>query len=168
MMFTVQRFGKWLCLYVLTLSAAHAQSAYVSRNSLLMEVGGNGMFGSINFERHITKTPLVSVRAGLGYYRQGGRSFITVPVGANLLLRLKKHPNWFADLGLGMTYSPHNSFLFGDSGTPLTPYTLAFVPSLGLRYYARSGTMFRVSITPLHDKYDRQAWFGAAIGLPLN
>ena len=40
------------------------------RNTIFVEALGNGLFGSINYERQLTKEPGLSVRAGIGFYTE--------------------------------------------------------------------------------------------------
>jgi hypothetical protein len=59
------------------------------QNNLFIEAGGNGLFGSVNYERMITKEPGLSLRAGIGIYTEKA-FYLTLPVGINYLFPLKK------------------------------------------------------------------------------
>ena len=57
----------FLSLNLVTLS--FGQNSF-KKNDIYVEAGGNGLFGSINYERQITNAPGLGVRAGIGFYSE--------------------------------------------------------------------------------------------------
>jgi hypothetical protein len=127
--------------------------------SAFLELGGNGLGFSANFDARFKKEDKgLGFRAGIGFFpgvRAGDNSvtifswptILSVPVGINYLAG--KAPNYF-EAGLGTTYlyaKGHFTFFF--FGTDGTLRQLVFIPSAGYRY-AKPGRsfQFRISITP--------------------
>ena len=49
------------------------------KNTVFVEALGNGLFGSINYERQLTKEPGLSLRAGIGFYTEYD-FYLTLPL----------------------------------------------------------------------------------------
>jgi len=73
------------------------------KNDIYLEAGGNGLFGSVNYERQLTKTPGLGARIGVGFYTENA-FYLTIPVGINYLFKLKNDKS-FIDAGLGATWT---------------------------------------------------------------
>lgn len=94
-----------LLLAILTFSAASyitGQSTF-QKNNIYVEAGGNGLFGSVNYERQLTKEPEFGVHFGVGFYTEKA-FYLTFPAGINYLFKLKRE-NSFIDAGLGYTWT---------------------------------------------------------------
>ena len=162
----------WLIL-LLTLSTTFAQA---QSNNVFVELGGNGILYSINYDRMITRK--ISVRAGWGpfalYSTDGlgnsGKVIVHfVPVLANLLLG----GDHKLEIGGGVTFVKVNgtinfagkSYDGSESGTVQTVL-------LGYRYQKADapGFLFRVSITPIRiptsasSKATFFPWGGVSLG----
>ena len=111
------------------------------KNTVYVEAGGNGLFGSISYERQLMQAPGLGARIGVGVYAEYG-SWVTIPVGIDYLFPLKS-PNAFIDAGLGITWTSH------DEKTGKGLYFVNYVPSLGYRKNAPNNLMWRVSVTPV-------------------
>ena len=62
-----------ICLFVSIISFAQENQKSNSgnlKNTVFVEALGNGLFGSINYERQLTKEPGLSLRAGIGFYTE--------------------------------------------------------------------------------------------------
>ena len=131
-----------------------AQTSF-KQNTFYLEAGGNGLFGSVNYERQLTKEPGFGARIGIGFYSEGA-FWVTIPAGINYLFPLK-HAS-FIDAGLGVTWTGH------DEKSSKGLYFFNFVPSIGYRKSAPHDVMWRISLTPVANKYGFVPWVGASVG----
>ena len=98
------------CLLFFT-QLLHAQSTF-KKNDIYLEAGGHGLFGSVNYERQLTKSPGLGVRMGLGFYTENA-FYLTIPAGINYLFKLPGN-NSFIDAGIGGSWTKMDGRLFGD------------------------------------------------------
>jgi hypothetical protein len=143
------------CLIFLIVTFANGQPAF-KKNDIYLEAGGNGLFGSVNYERQLTKEPGLGARIGLGFYSEDA-FYVTLPAGINYLFKLK-NPKSFIDAGLGITWTGI------DEKNPRGLHFINFVPSIGYRRHTSKNVMWRISITPVINKYGFVPWAGASIG----
>ena len=134
----------------------HLDKAILKKNDIYLEAGGNGLFGSVNYERQLTKEPGLGIRIGVGFYSENSFN-VTVPVGINYLFNLK-NPKSFIDAGLGVTLAGI------DENILLGLHFINFVPSIGYRKHTSKDLMWRISVTPVINKYGFVPWVGASIG----
>ena len=132
------------------------------KNDIYLEAGGNGLLGSINYERQLTKQPGLGVRIGLGFY-PAHALYLTIPVGINYLFQLKNDKS-FIDAGLGVTWTRSEATLIGGNRHYAGDYFTNFIPSIGYRRHAANNIMWRVSVTPVANKYGFAPWLGASLG----
>lgn len=132
------------------------------RNDIYFEGGGNGLFASVNYERQLTKQPGLGFRLGVGFYSEKA-FYLTIPVGINYLFKLKNNKS-FIDAGLGATWTRIDGNLFGDSKNSNGDYFVNFAPSIGYRKHTTSDLMWRISVTPIGNKYGLVPWLGFSIG----
>ncbi len=132
------------------------------RNDIYLEAGGNGLFSSINYERQLTKQPGLGFRLGIGFYAEKA-FYLTIPVGINYLFKLKNNKS-FIDAGLGATWTRIDGNLFGDSKNSTGDHFVNFAPSIGYRRHTTKDVMWRISITPIANKYGLVPWLGFSIG----
>lgn len=147
-----------LILFVSTLIISNMVFAQGNK-SVFLELGGNGLGFSANFDSRFTKAEKgLGFRAGVGIFpgAKAGDNGITlfswptivsIPVGLNYLAG--KAPNYL-EAGLGASYfHAKGNFTFFFIGTEGTLNTVVFVPSIGYRY-ARLGKSFqgRIFISP--------------------
>lgn len=155
---------KKLLLAILLFSgvtATFAQSK-LPGNNIYLEAGGNGLFGSINYERRLSKEPGFAVHAGVGFYTENA-FYLTIPVGINYLFKLNNR-NSFIDGGLGVTWASSNrnsptNTLFSNG-----EHFTSFIPSVGYRKQTAKNLMFRFSLTPVINNYGFVPWAGIALG----
>lgn len=138
-----------------------AQTAFKS-NDLYLEAGGNGLFGSVNYERQLTKQSGPCVRIGVGFYSENA-FYLTIPVGINYLFSLKNHSS-FIDAGLGATWARIDGKLFGNDKNSNGDHFINFIPSIGYRKHTKEDLMWRISITPVVNKYSFTPWLGISVG----
>lgn len=148
---------------IMSLSATciFAQSTF-KRNDIYLEAGGNGLFGSVNYERQLTKQPGLGLRLGIGFYSEDA-FYLTVPVGINYLFNLKNQRS-FIEAGLGATWTRIDGNLFGDADNSNGSHFVNFVPSVGFRRHTSHNLMWRINITPVANKYGFVPWLGISVG----
>ena len=148
-------------LIIATVTFAFGQSAF-KKNDIYLEAGGNGLFGSVNYERQLTKEPGLGARIGIGFYSENA-FYLTIPVGINYLFKLKSSKS-FIDAGLGVTWTRIDGKLFGNSKNSNGEHFVNFIPSIGYRRHTSKDLMWRISLTPAANKYGLVPWLGASIG----
>lgn len=136
--------------------------AEFKRNDIYLEAGGNGLFASVNYERQLTKQPGLGFRFGVGFYSENA-FYLTIPVGINYLFKLKTDKS-FIDAGIGATWTRIDGNLFGDSKNSNGDHFVNFVPSFGYRRHTDKNLMWRISVTPIANKYGLVPWLGLSIG----
>ena len=71
------------------------------RQSVYFELGGNGLFTSVNYDYQLTKKPGFGIRAGIGFFSTNPFQ-LTIPVGINYLFELQPDKSYM-ELGFGAT-----------------------------------------------------------------
>jgi len=156
-------------------SAEAPQIVRTARNSIFIELAGNGGIYSLNYDRVITEQ--FSIRAGFGYMSMGASAssggatvsakatMLAVPVVGNFLLGNENHK---LELGAGITMfrftgSGSSSLGGSASATGMVPAGTAVI---GYRYVPHDGGFtFRAGFTPLVMKDGGfQPWGGMSFG----
>lgn len=132
----------------------------LQQNNIYLEAGGNGLFGSINYERQFTKQPGFGVRIGIGFYTDAG-FYLTIPVGIDYLFKLKNNRS-FIDAGMGATWARENGHLFNSNSKG--DNFVNFIPSIGYRRHTLKNVMWRISAAPVANKYGLVPWIGLSLG----
>lgn len=134
----------------------------VKQNDIYLEAGGNGLFGSVNYERQLTKEPGFGLRIGIGFYTENS-FYLTVPAGINYLVKLKK-ANTFLETGLGVTWARVDGKLFDGGKLSDREHFVSFLPSIGYRKHTAKDVMWRINLTPVANKYGLVPWLGFSVG----
>ena len=154
---------KYLLLTIgLTITSFLFGQTSLKKNDIYLEGGGNGLFASVNYERQLTKEPGLGVRLGVGFYSENA-VYLTIPVGINYLFRLKSDKS-FIDAGLGATWTRIDGNLFGSSKNSNGNHFVNFIPSIGYRRHTTNNVMWRISLTPVANKYGLVPWLGFSLG----
>jgi hypothetical protein len=132
------------------------------QNTIYLEAGGNGLFASANYERQLTKQPGFGVRIGVGFYSENA-FYLTVPAGVDYLFKLNSDKS-FIDAGLGATWTRIDGNLFGNSKNSTGAHFVNFVPSIGYRRHTNQKLIWRISFTPIANKFGLVPWLGFSIG----
>lgn len=134
------------------------------KNATYLQLGGNGLFLSANYERQLTnKLGLnAQIGAGLGNYKPA------FPVGLNYLLNLKNQKS-FIETGFSVVFAEkslfYNDLIFQSPEPILQEYGTAYVPSIGYRYHASKGFMLKALYSPVFAKLKMNwAYYGIGIG----
>lgn len=153
-------------------SGAHAQAARTANNTVFLELGGNALIYSLNYERVLPSD--VSFRAGLGYMSvsatagsaEANASVVTIPLTFSYLGLGGGSARFELGAGATMTrFSASASTGFGDDLE-----AGAFVPIgtfiAGLRLApAGGGFNFKLSFTPFwHPDIGFFPWGGLGFG----
>jgi hypothetical protein len=75
-----------------------------------------------------------------------------------------KNDNSFIDAGFGITWTRIDGNLFGDSKNLNGNHFVNFIPSIGYRRHSSKDLMWRISLTPVANKFDLIPWLGFSIG----
>ena len=89
---------RFIFFFLLLSKLTLAQNSF-KRSNLYIEAGGNGLWGSVNYERQLTRQPGLGLRIGVGFYTENA-FYLTIPAGINYLFPLKNHTS-FIDAGFG-------------------------------------------------------------------
>jgi len=154
----------------------------IAPNAIYLELLGNGLFYTINYDRLLS--PDVGIRVGFGYLGLGaGNStttnpdgttsdnsisarFIVVPATLNYFICSQDHRGrvgsnkW--ELGLGILYINVSVDFFGFQGTGSV---IGETATVGYRYQAYDGGfIFRIGFTPVYIVSRFQPWGGLSLG----
>lgn len=154
-----------LFTFIVCCSIANAQNTF-KRNEIFLELMGNGLLGSINYERQFGEKPGLGFRAGLGIY--GQQPGFTVPVGLNYLINITKN-SLFLDLGVGATYASNSDgtlYISVKRQFPYTPKTefLYVMPSLGLKIVTSANYVWRTNIGAIRTDVGIFPYLGFGFG----
>jgi hypothetical protein len=124
----------------------------VSRNAVFLELGGAGLYGSLNYEHLVTDW--LGLRLG---FLSDFRQFTFIPIAANFLIG--NNIEHKLEVGVGM------STAFIPDGVP-SPFLTG---SIGYRYHPAllHGVLFRAVFTPLYGSATQGnifPWGGISIG----
>ena len=151
---------------ILFTSFALAQS-----NTVFLEVGGNSLLWSLNYDRMITDN--ISVRVGYGsipFESTDEDEILTttitvtpVPIVANYLLGSGNHK---LEIGAGILYIMVDGEVdFGGTSVSGSGSITATTGVLGYRYHrATGGFSFRTSVTPIMIEGETIVWGGLSLG----
>lgn len=135
------------------------------RNAIYVEALGNGLLGSVNYERQLSRNPYFTARVGVGFYTEGN-FYLTIPISLQYLIDLKK--NNFIETGVGYTWAQYGADdCFRCDGSDNTDNYGNLFLSIGYRKHFGNKWMWKVSFSPLitnnHDA-NFTPWFGAGFG----
>ena len=154
-----------LALFLLALSPT-ATAQDVPKNSVYFELGGSGLFYTLNYERTLLEDVYferVNARIGFGAAAQNARNGGPLVWSTLMIhpLTTKKHG---PDLGLGVLYLyDPGGWLDDVLGIEQGPCA-AF--AIGYRYQSPGGgRVFRFSFTPLLSPETVFAWGGLSLGV---
>jgi hypothetical protein len=134
------------------------------RNSIYGELGGNGGFISLSYERILfSKLPALNIRAGLGFLALKEILYLTAPVGLFYGFELK-NPNKTIEIGVSYTYGWVDSRFFRENqGSSF----MTLQPNLAYKHSFKSNLFWRLSLMPVFDLRGDgyvTSWAGFGIG----
>ncbi|MBX9784028.1 MAG: hypothetical protein K2X48_12130 [Chitinophagaceae bacterium] len=154
-----------LCLVLLIFSLPSFLSAQKSKkNTAYVQLWGNGLIVSANYERQFTNKPGLNAQIGVGL----GNYKPTVPIGLNYLFNLKNQKS-FIETGFSVVLAEknlfYNDFVFATPDPILKEYSTGYVPSIGYRYHASKGFMLKIIYSPFFTKLKSNwAYYGIGMG----
>jgi hypothetical protein len=135
-------------------------------NTVYFELGGNGLFTSINYERQLLKNTRLNFHIGTGIYGVQP-TYLTIPFGINYLFKLS-NSNSYIDLGFGSTYSKADVALYAivEHRNPNYKNTnyWNYIPSVAYRKLTKRNLMYRFSLSPVINHNDFLPFLGFSIG----
>lgn len=154
-----------IILIVISSLLVFSQSTF-KKNDIYFELLGNGIYASLNYEHQFANHPGFGIRIGVGYYSD--RDFdLSIPAGINYLFKLKNEKS-FIDAGLGATWSRAGGmksiFEQAASGYVGNSHIISFIPSIGYKRHTKGNFMWRLSLTPVFNKYKQVPNIGLSIG----
>lgn len=135
------------------------------RNTIFIEALGNGLLGSANYERQLSKNPHLTARVGIGFHAESN-FYLTIPISLQYFFDLKK--NNFIEAGIGYTWAQFGADdCFYCDGTDNTDDYSNLYLSIGYRKHFGNKWMWKVNFSPLitnnHGEIFRP-WIGASFG----
>lgn len=144
-------FGLFLIFMVESSGQNNHDGRFSHPNSIQLDLGGHGLFYSLNYERIILNYPRwkTSAQVGIAYYPPAtGILDVWMPVGANEMFSFGKH---HVEGGLGFVWVRESGRDLNNK--PVHWFWSHFASGrLGYRYQKPDGRfLFRVAFTPLLD-----------------
>jgi hypothetical protein len=156
-----------ICLFVSIISFAQENQKSNSgnlKNTVFVEALGNGLFGSINYERQLTKEPGLSLRAGIGFYTEYN-FYLTLPFSIQYLIDLNR--NNFIETGIGYTWADAGADdIFNNESVKNYDNLNNLFLSVGYKKHFGKDWMWKANFTPLitNNKEVTLPWIGVSIG----
>jgi hypothetical protein len=134
-----------------------------AKNAFYVELGGNGIFYSVNYDRLIT--PHVAARAGVMLFRaeDNASNSVAVAVAPVVVSYLfgEGNSHFEAGVGVGLATASIDHVDFGED----FDQTLYGTGVLGYRYQPRTGgVVFRAGLTPVFNAENFAPWIGVSVG----
>lgn len=154
----------------------------VKNNAVYLELGGNGLFYSLNYDKLINLSTRVKLapRIGFSYLPyDGGNDFknLIIPTELNFLYGKTAQSKNFAEAGVGLTFLEFiNGFRNGDKNDPVSKFANVTLVRLGYRHQKPTGgLMYRAGLlVPItQDEFSKQKvgddiffrlWAGFSLG----
>ena len=156
-----------ICLFVSIISFAQENQKSNSgnlKNTVFVEALGNGLFGSINYERQLTKEPGLSLRAGIGFYTEYD-FYLTLPFSIQYLIDLNR--NNFIETGIGYTWADAGADdIFNNESVKNSDNLNNLFLSVGYKKHFGKDWMWKANFTLLitNNKDVTLPWIGVSIG----
>ena len=156
-----------VCLFVSFMSFAQENqepNGKKLKNTVFVEALGNGLFGSINYERQLTKEPGLSLRAGIGFYTEN-EFYLTIPTSIQYLISLRNSN--FIETGVGYTWADAAADdIFNNENVTNSDNLNNLFLSVGYRKHFGKDWMWKANFTPLitNNKDATLPWIGVSIG----
>ena len=159
-------FGLTLLIFCLLNSITKVSGQSKAKlNTVYFELGGNGLFTSINYERQLLKNTRLNFHIGTGIYGVEP-TYLTIPFGIKYLFKLN-NSNSYIDLGFGATYSKADVILYAsikrNPGYIQTNFW-NYIPNVAYRKLTKKNLMYRFSLTPVINHNDFLPFLGFSIG----
>ena len=149
-----------ICIILLFTAANAQENSNVHQNNIYIELLGNGIIWSVNYERMIFSNSIIKV--GLGYIPKMENDFISAPqsilIPIDYIHLIDMNDNAKIDIGIGLTFK-FGEEEYGDKDE-IIPNAI-----LGYRYQPNiNGFMFRISFSPYISENRFFPWIGISFG----
>lgn len=149
-------------LVFLITSISYAQDTVLTkRNFSYVEVGGAGLFFSINYERQISKTPGFSWRVGLGGYTERG-FYVTYNTGLAYLFTLNESQDSFIEFAANFTIA--REYMGVSERSNRADFFENVVPGLSYRKHFKNDIIFKAGINGVFNQYAITPWLNLGFG----
>lgn len=142
---------------------ATSPTSPTSQNSVYLELLGNGLLYSLNYDRLITES--IGLRVGVSYQKPNSEEIVTVPI---MIQYLTGSGNSKLELGIGVclvSQPDRSSFSFLDDDKEFEGSGALGTATIGYRYQrADEGLVFRAGFTPLFGSIGFWPLAGISIG----
>lgn len=155
----MKKSGVIILLFVLVANIAQAQRkanrhvpAKVKRtNSFFVEGGGNGVYGSVNYDKAFNFSRFAaSFRVGVGILPSSNPKsnyiYPVIPLEGNILLGRKNH---FIEAGLGVS----SLIVYESLSQKSTKYIFMTFARIGYRMQKDNGMFLRIGFTPIFGDF---------------
>ena len=130
---------------------------FIVKNTLFIEVGGNGAWFSANYDRIFLQKNRVTITGRLGVSYLGFCNTLTIPITFSALYGKR---GYFLEIGSGPTFHHYPT-------TESTGFSTQAI--IGFRYQPmeKNGFMFRIIYTPILDDYSSDSSYWVRVGKPI-
>lgn len=132
-----------------------------------MEAGGNGFWGSLNYERQILKVPGLAARIGVGFSHDYFDTILQfhypLIIGFDYLFILDTGKS-FIDFGFGQTFQARLGTTYNKQYRQKDNIYGSLVLSCGYRRIFKNDLMFRISLLFVNNEIGSGPWIGASMG----
>lgn len=165
-------------------------TVYVPKNAVYLELGGNGWFYSLNYEREIFKKDVTTISSGIGFSTafsfNGSVVGLMFPVNLSTFqfgrkksrLEIEISSSLFVNFYPSPRTREGRKYYFEhldevQGGAPYAPPVKIFLtPGIGYRYIAKNGFLFRATATSFIFRsrdgniitYRAAPWLGISFG----
>jgi hypothetical protein len=166
--FSLGMFTLFLLAIMARPSFAQESEDALSKNSLYLELGGNALVYSINYDRILSNA--FSVRGGIGYYSleddlEGGDNSVSLAAFPLTLNYLLGSGSSRLELGAGLVILTGSADLGGVSTSNASVIGTA---TFAYRYQKpMGGIFFKAGFTPFISGGSFIPWFGLSVGYTL-
>lgn len=150
-----------LSLLIIFSTLSNAQEVSSKRNFSYVELGGTGLFFSVNYERQISKEPGFSWRFGIGGYSDGD-FYATYSTGFAYLFSLNDEESSFIEFGANYTIARKYVGLTGEERNPDIFENI--IPGVSYRKHFENDTMLKAGVNAIANRYGISPWLNIGFG----
>lgn len=133
----------------------------LKRNFSYIELGGPGLFFSINYERQLSKTPSFSWRVGVGGYFEP-EFYVTYSTGVAYLFDLNEEKTSFLELGVNFTIAREYIELSSERKSPEMFENV--IPGLSYRKHFDNDILLKAGLNAVINSSGLMPWLNIGFG----
>ncbi|WP_296623367.1 hypothetical protein [Marivirga sp.] len=131
------------------------------RNFSYIEVGGAGLFFSVNYERQLSKAPGFSWRVGIGGYSEGD-FYVTYNTGFAYLFALNEEESSFIDFGANLTVAREYISISAENRN--ADIFESVVPGVSYRKHFDNDMILKAGLNAVINGSGLVPWFNIGFG----